>query len=142
MPTPGGAVDEQGVVDVAGGIGHGDGRAMGKAVAGTHHEILKGELGGEFQGGGVLAAGVVLLQLLLVENDELGVGIEHFPQGILDVLGAAAGDDLPAEIGGRVEDQMLVIELHHLGVVEPAGNGDGTQPLLHVDQHLRPDISG
>ena len=138
----GGAVDEEGIVDVAGGICNGDGGAVGEAVAGTHDEILKGELGGKLQGAVFLAAGAVLGKLLVVEDDDLGVGIEDLLEGVLDIFGAAAGDDLPAEIRGGIEDQMLVVELHHLGVVEPARHGDGAQPLLHMDQNLRPDIGG
>ena len=115
---------------------------MGEAVAGANHEILEGELGGKFQGAVFLAAGAVLGQLLVVEDDDLCVGIENLLEGVLDIFDAAAGDDLPAEIRGRIEDQVLVVELHHLRIVEPARYGDGAQPLFHMDQNLRPDIGG
>ena len=115
---------------------------MGEAVAGTDHEILKGELGRKLQGGIFLSAGAVLGQLLVVEDDDLGVGIEDLLEGVLDVNGAAAANDLLPEIRGGVEDQMLVIQLHHLRIIEPAGNGDGTELLLQIDQDLRPDIGG
>ena len=39
------AIDKQGVVHIAGMVGYGDGCAVRKAVTGTHHEVLKIELG-------------------------------------------------------------------------------------------------
>ena len=53
------AVDEQGIVHLAGGLGNGDGGRMGEPVGRTHHEIVKGELGVEVHGGGRFAFGLV-----------------------------------------------------------------------------------
>ena len=116
---------------------------MGEPVGGAHHEIVEGELGIEIHGGG---DGLPLVEIVflgfVVENQELGVGVEDLLQGVLNIVGAAAADDVPAEVRGGVEDQIVIIQLPHLRVVKPGGYGHGAQPLLNVTQDLCPDIGG
>ena len=77
-----------------------------------------------------------------IKNDELGIGIEDLLQGIMDIIGAAAADDLPAEIRGGVDDQVHLVQLHHFGIIQVGGNGEGTQPFLQVADDLGPDVCG
>ena len=135
------AVDEQRIVNLARGLGDRDGRGVGEAVTWPHHVVVEGKLGVKIHAGGfvLVAEGV---PLLIAENQQLGIGIEDLLQGILDVIGAAAADDVPAEIRGGVDDQVGVVQLHHLRVVQPGRHGDGPQLLLHIPQNLCPDIGG
>ena len=126
------AVDEQGVVHLSGGLGDGNGGGVGEAVRWAYHKIVKGELGIEVHGGGVLALGLPGVQLLVAKDQELCVGVEDLLQSVLNQIGAPAADNLPAKIRGGVENQIGFIQLHHLRVVQPRGNGYGAQPLLQI----------
>ena len=137
----GGTVDKQRIVNLSRGLGYGNGRGMGKPVGGAHHEIIKGELGVEVHGGGSgLSLIEIVFPLLVSENQQFGVGIENFLQGILNVVGAPAADDLPAEVGRGVQNQIVFVQLHHLRVIEPGRHGHSPQPLLHMAEDLCPDI--
>ena len=115
---------------------------MGEAVRWAYHKIVKGELGVKVHGGGAFPLGLPGVQLLVAENQELCVGVEDLLQRVLNQIGAPAADDLPAEIRGRIENQVIFVQLHHLRVVQPRGNGHGPQPLLQTAQDLCPDIGG
>jgi len=126
------AIKKQGVIHLPGGFGDGDGRAVGKAVGGADNEVVKGKLGIEVHGGDAFPLLLEGVQLLVAEDHQLRVGIEHFLQRVLNVIGAAAADDLPAEVRGGVQNQIVLVQLHHLGVVKPGRNGDSPQPLFHM----------
>ena len=138
----GGAVDEQGVIHLSGVFGHGDGGAVGEPVGGAHHKIIKGELGVKVHGGDGLSLVAEGVPFLVPKDQELGVGIKDFLQGILHEARTPAADNVPSEIGGGVENQVVFVQLHHLRIVEPGGNRDRSQTLLHVAEDLRPDIGG
>ena len=70
--------------------------------------------------------------LLVAENQQPGVGIEDLLQGVLNVIGAAAADDIPAEVRGGIENQVGVVQLHNLRVVQPRRHRDGAQTLFHI----------
>ena len=117
---------------MAGVVGNGDGCAVGKPVGRTDHKIFKAELGIEVHGGFLLAVGLVGSQFFVTKDYQLGIGVEDLLQRVLNVAGAAAADIFPAEIRGRIEDQMLFIELHNLRVIEPGGHGNSAQTLFHM----------
>ena len=120
------AVDKQGVIDLTGGIGNGNGGAVGKAVGRTHHEIFKGELRIKIHGGGNIILFLVGLHFRVAEHDDLGIGVEYFFQGVFDNLGIAAADDFHPEFRRRVEDQLLLIQLHDLCVIKGIGHDNST----------------
>ena len=60
----------------------------------------------------------------------------------VDVAGVPAADQIPAEIGGRVDDQVAVVQLHHFRVVQTGGHGDGAEALFHVADDFGPYIGG
>ena len=136
------AVEEQGVIDLARGFGYRQGGAVGEAVTGAHDEIVEGELGVKVHGGGGLALLLKGGQLLVAEDNEPGVGVEDLLQGVLNVAGVPAADQIPAEIRGGVDDQVLVVQLHDLRVVQAGGDGDGAEALLHVADDFCPYIGG
>ena len=138
----GGAVDEQGVIDLSRGLGNGNGGGVSEAVAWAHHKIIEGKLRIKVHGGGILSLGLPGVQFLVAEHQKLCVGVEDLLQRVLNEIGAPASDDLPAEIRGRIENQVIFVQLHHLRVVQPRGNGHGPQPLLQTAQDLCPDIGG
>ena len=126
------AVDKQWIVNLSRRFAHRNGSRMGEAVGGSHHEIVKGKLGIEIHGGGGVSFGFPGVQFLIPKNEQFCVGIKNFLQGILNIIGAATADDLSAKIRGRIENQIVFIQFHYLGIIEPGGNGNGTQPFLHI----------
>ena len=115
---------------------------MGEAVRGAYHEIVKGELGIKIHGGGGLPFGLLGTQFLVTEDQKLGIGVKDFLQRVLNQIGAPASDDFPAEIRGRVENQICFVQFHNLRVVQPGGNGNGSHPFLQTAQDFCPDIGG
>ncbi len=136
------AVDEQGIVHLPRRLGHGNGGGVGKPVGRAYHEIVEGELGIEVHGRGGLALLLPGVHFLIAVNQELCVGIENLLQSVLDQVGAPAADDLPAEVRGRIEDQVIFVQLYHLGVVQPGGNGHSPQTFFNIAENLCPDIGG
>ena len=114
---------------------------MGEPVGGAHHEVIEGELGIEVHGGGGSFSLIeIVFPFLVSKNQQFGIGIKNFLQGILNIVGAAAADDLPAEVRRGIENQVVLVQLHHLRVIEPGRHGHGPQPLLHMAEDLCPDI--
>ena len=134
------AIQKQGVVHLSGRVGNGDTGGVGKSVGGANHKIIKGKLGVEIHGGSGFALGFESGKLLVSKDDQLGIGIENFLQCVLNVIGAAAADDLPAEIRRGIENQMFLIQLHHFSVIKPGGHGHGAQALFHMAQDFCPDV--
>ena len=134
------AIKEQGIVHLPRRFGNGDGCAVGETVGGADNEVVKGKLGIEVHGRNAFPLLFEGVQLFVTEDHQLRVGIEHFLQRVLNVIGAAAADNLPAEIRGGVQNQIVLVQLHHLGIVEPCRNGDSPQPLFHMAQNLCPHI--
>ena len=135
------SVDEQGIINIAGIVGNGNGGTVGKPVGRTYHEILKGELGIEVHGGHVLFILVpVGVQLLVVKYHQLGIGLEYLLQCIANGAGSPVPDHIPAKIRRGIDDQLLLGQLHHLGIVEPCLHRDGTQKLLQINEDLCPYI--
>ena len=91
---------------------------------------------------GLLVPVLIGVQLVLGEDLDLDVHLEQLLHGVLDVGHAAALDDVLTELGGGIENQLLIRQLHHLGVVKPGGNDRGGQPVFHMRQNLGPDIGG
>ena len=113
-------------------VGDGDGGTVGKPVGRTYHEAVEGELGIEIHRGVGFVLGLVAFEFLVSEDDQLGVGGEYLLQRVLNVFRVAAADHVPAEIGGRVQNQVVFCQLHHLGVVKPGGYGHSTHALFHM----------
>jgi len=113
---------------------------VGEPVGGAYHEAFKGKLGVKVHGGFPLSFGPVSVQLLVPEHQKLGIGIENFPQGIVDIFGAAAADGLPAEVGRGVQNQVFLVQLHHFRIVKPGRHRDRIQTLLHILQNFGPHI--
>ena len=134
------AVDEQGVVHIAGMIADGDGSGVGEPVGGAHHEIIEIELGVEVHGSGLLALIFEGGQLIVTEYHQLGIGVEDLLQRLLDIAGVALDDHFPAIIRGGVEDQMLLVELDHFRIIEPGGHHDAAQLFFHITIDFRPHI--
>ena len=125
-------VDEQGVIHLPRGLGHGDGGGVGEAVRRANHEVIEGELGIKVHGGGIFALGLPGVQLLVAKDQKLCVGVENLLQGVLNQVGAPAADDLPAKIRGRIENQVVFVQFYNLRVVKPGGDGHGAQTLFNV----------
>ena len=136
------AVDKQRVVHITGMVADGDGSRMGKAVGRAHHEIIKIKLGIKIHSGQTSTAVAMGVQLFVTENQQLGIGIEKLLQSLMDVVGTALANNIPAEIRGRIENQMLTGQLHHFCIVKPGGDGHSAQLLLHVTKDFRPNIGG
>ena len=142
LANAGRAIEKQRVVHLTRGLADGNGSGMGKPVGGAHHKIVKGKLGVKIHRRGRSTLIFPGGQLFVAEHQQLGVGIENLFQGVMDVVGAAAADDLPAEVRGGIENQIVLIQLHHLGIVEPGRHGNGAQAFFHMAQHLGPDVGG
>ena len=136
------AIQEQGVIDLARGLTDRNGGAVGEPVGGAYHEIVEIELGIEVHGGAGLALGLVGVQLLVTENDELGIGMEDLLQCVLNIICVTFYDDLPAVVRRRIQDQLFLIQFHHLRVVEPGRDCDGAKALLNMAENLGPNIGG
>ena len=122
-------------------IGHRPGGGMGKFVGGAHHEALKGVLL-RSRDQIVFFRLLVSVKLPLGEHSHLKFGGEQLPQGVLDGGQIPAGDDIPFEGGGGVEDEAVPLQFHRSGVVKPGVDGGGGHLVLHQGQYLGPDISG
>ena len=114
---------------------------MGKFVGGAHHEALKGVLL-RSRDQIVFFRLLVSVKLPLGEHSHLKFGGEQLPQGILDGGKIPAGDDIPFEGGGGVEDEAVPLQFHRSGVVKPGVDGGGGHLVLHQGQYFGPDISG
>jgi hypothetical protein len=115
---------------------------VGEAVGGANHEIVEGELGVKIHGRGGFALLLEGLQFLVTEDQQFGVGIELFFQGFMDISGVTATDNVPAKIVSRVQNQVLFIELHDLGIVKSGGDDDGAKLIFDIAENLGPDIGG
>ena len=82
---------------------------MGKAVRGTNNKVIKRKLRIKIHGSALLTLGLVSSQFLVTKDNQLRIGMEYLFQSILNVICAAAANDLPAEIGGRKQNQMFFI---------------------------------
>ena len=136
------AVDKQRIVYLPRGLGNGNGGGVGKPVGRAHHKIIKGKLRVKVHGRGGLALLLSGVQFLVAVDQKLGVGIENLLQSILNQIGAPAADDLPAKIRGGIENQVVFVQLHDLGIVQPGRDGDSPQALLNIAENLCPDIGG
>ena len=135
------AVDKEGVVVLAGRVGHGPGGGAGQAVGRADHEGLEGEFAALHQGGGLL----FLLVLVLAEH--IVVQEPHGDVGGKDVLktGLDAGEEAVLNIGafkavGAVEHQRVSLQSDNGGFVEPGFDGGLGEILPHSGQDHGPDI--
>ena len=79
------AVNKQGVIGLTGVIGYSKGCTVGKAVGRANHEAVESELGIKVHGQRIRTFIFVSLHLLITINDDLGIRIEDFLQGIMDI---------------------------------------------------------
>ena len=142
LANAGRAINEQGIIDLAGIVGNGNGRAVGETVGRANHEIFKGELGIEIHGGGNVVLFLVGFHLRVAKDDDLGIGIKDFLQGVFNDLDIAPTDHFHPEFRGGIENELFLIQFDNFSVIKGIGYDDRTQRSFQMPQDLSPDIGG
>ena len=140
LADAGRAVDEKRVIGICRLFRDGDGCGVCKAVAVADDEVIEGELRIELNETRLLFARAVGVDLRFIQNDQLKLHVEQILERFLNIDRAARDDHVLAEGRRREEDELLIGQLQHLGVVKPGRDDGGRELLLHVTENLRPDI--
>ena len=135
------AVNEEGIVVLAGSVSHRPGGGAGQLVGGAHHEGLEGELPALHQGGGLLLLLVlVAAQPFVVQETYRHIRGEDVLEPRLDIPEETVLNVAALKVVGTVEHQGVPLQGHHRGVVEPGLDGGLRQLLPQSGQNHGPDI--
>ena len=119
------AVDKQGVIGLARIFRHGDGGSVGKLVGAAHDEAIKG-IARHFRQGAVhLFLDGKIIDLIPGEDQQIKVTGEQVGQGGLDGIAEAGADNAPFKIGGGMQHQAAVLNIHRGTIGKPGINGSG-----------------
>ena len=88
------SVDEQRVIGFRRCVGHGDGRRVREAVGGANDKFVKCKLRIEFHKIGLFLIFAVGVDLGVVDDLQLDFHLEFVAHRVLDVIGAAAQNDV------------------------------------------------
>ena len=135
------AVDEQGVIHVSRILRHRQRRGVGVLVGGTHHEVVEGEAGHLGQRVVIGGLGQIAVQLLLArQHGDLELGGEQVAEHGRNIAGKALLDDVPLEVGGGVEHDAVVLQLHGRTVGKPGVQRRGGEVLPQHGQNAVPYV--
>ena len=115
---------------------------MGEPVGRAHHELVKGELGVKLK---KLLFGVlflILLHLLLAEDKKRHRPVEQLLHGVLNIVRAAPLDDILSEGRRGIEDELVLRQFHHLGVVKIGRDKRSCEVGFQIAKHLGPNVTG
>jgi len=149
------AMDEQGVVGIGGGLGHGQGGGMSKAVVAAYHKGIEGILGvqlhragGQAIGSSRLIAGGVVLQFGAGQHGYGHAVASHLRQAVGDQGHISVVDHDLHGVDADAQRQHIVFQLHGGEVgLDPGLVGDwvdlaleqltGAVPkVLHIHAYL------
>ena len=134
------AVDEEGVVALAGVVRHADGGRVGELVRIADDEVVKG-VAGDLRGRVfALVFGLPFQDLVPAEHPQVEALRKEIAQGLFDHLPVARGDDVALELAGAVQHEAAAVDPEGCAVVEPGAHG-GRRELFGQDlQDALPDI--
>ena len=134
------AVNEKGVVGLAGIFRHGDGGGMGEAVGVADDEVVEGVARHLGQGVGPVSLGGIVEDILLGQNQHLKIRGEEIKKRGFDPVTEALLNDLLFKFAGGAEYQAAVVQLHGHTVEKPGLHRRRRELLRQYVQHLLPYI--